>query len=78
MAELAKRSKRWHEFMSRLLSYIGHRRGLGLRRVEADLRECMPRKTSGGGDIYVPPVEKVAMAGRKLSATPRPTLPGSY
>ncbi|ALL02082.1 hypothetical protein Pyrde_2039 [Pyrodictium delaneyi] len=70
VAELAKRSKRWHEFVSRLLTYVGHKRGLGLKRVAADLRDCMPRKAAGGEDTYVPPLERVVKAGRKLSGDP--------
>jgi len=70
VAEIASRSKRWHELVSRLLTFIGHRRGLGLRDLEQELRDCMPRKAAGGEDTYVPPLEKVIEAGRRLSGDP--------
>ncbi|MEB2836085.1 MAG: integrase [Desulfurococcales archaeon] len=65
----ARQSKRKYETASRLLSFIASRRGLGLRQLAAELRECLGRKPRSGSDTYVPPDSLVSEAARRLGET---------
>jgi len=64
--EFASQSKRKYETASRLLSFVASRRGLGLRQLAAELRECLGRKPRSGSDTYVPPDSLVLEAARRL------------
>jgi len=64
--EFASQSKRKYETASRLLSFVASRRGLGLRQLASELRECLGKKPRSGSDTYVPSDDLVLEAARRL------------
>ncbi len=64
--EFASRSKRKYETASRLLSFVASKRGLGLRQLATELRECLGKKPRSGSDTYVPPDSLVVEAAKRL------------
>ncbi|BAA79692.2 hypothetical protein APE_0716.1 [Aeropyrum pernix K1] len=67
--EFASQSKRKYETASRLLSFVASKRGLGLRQLAAELRECLGKKPRSGSDTYVPPDSSILEAARRLEGT---------